>query len=357
MKIAVILPGPVKKPIGGYKIIYHYCDLLIQHFPRAEVNFHYILNPPLKDKTPIKTFLKTKYFQYLKPNFWRWFEFSSKNNISHVVGFNKKTLIDYDVIIITAVRTAYLVDDLDLKIPIIYFIQHFENWTLEDRLVYKTYNMGYKNIVVSKWLKNLVIESGAPVALYLPNPVDDEFNVNIQLELRPIKSILFMYHPIKWKGAAEALETINLIKKQYNNVMISCFSGFKKPKDFPDWINYHHLPTREKLVELLNEHFIFLHTSYHEGFGLPPAEAMACGCCVVTTNSGGVADFAIKNKTAYVLTSPPLPKEIAHTIFKIFNQPDRAYVLAKNGCKKIKKISWQGNLKKFYSLIPELIND
>ena len=245
MKIAVIFPGPNKRPIGGFKIIYQYCDLLVQKFPNVEVDFHYILDLPLKNNTPLKAFLKIKYIQYIKPKFWKWFDFSSKNNISHFLGLDKNILINYDVIIVTAVRTAYIVKDLNLTIPIIYFIQHFENWTLKDSLVYSSYKMGYKNVVVSKWLKDLVLESGATVDLHLPNAVDDEFNVTIKPELRPIESILFMYHPRKWKGSSKALEALNLVKKHYVNVIVSCFSAYNKPKDFPEWINYHHLPSRE----------------------------------------------------------------------------------------------------------------
>src|SRR5262245_8949325 len=37
---------------------------------------------------------------------------------------------------------------------------------------------------------------------------------------------------------------------------------------------------------------IFVFASHREGFGLPPLEAMASGCAVVTTDCGGVSDFA-----------------------------------------------------------------
>jgi glycosyltransferase involved in cell wall biosynthesis len=37
---------------------------------------------------------------------------------------------------------------------------------------------------------------------------------------------------------------------------------------------------------------VFVFASHREGFGLPPLEAMASGCAVVTTDCGGVADFA-----------------------------------------------------------------
>ncbi|MBM4439469.1 MAG: glycosyltransferase family 4 protein [Candidatus Rokubacteria bacterium] len=48
---------------------------------------------------------------------------------------------------------------------------------------------------------------------------------------------------------------------------------------------------------------IFVLPSYVEGFPLPPLEAMASGCAVVTTACGGVADYAVDGVNALVV--PP----------------------------------------------------
>jgi glycosyltransferase involved in cell wall biosynthesis len=47
-----------------------------------------------------------------------------------------------------------------------------------------------------------------------------------------------------------------------------------------------------ELRAFYNQTNIFVFSSRNEGFGLPPLEAMACGTAVVTTDCGGVRDYA-----------------------------------------------------------------
>ncbi len=48
---------------------------------------------------------------------------------------------------------------------------------------------------------------------------------------------------------------------------------------------------------------IFVFASLREGFGLPPLEAMASGCAVVTTDCGGVTDFGRNDENCLIV--PP----------------------------------------------------
>ena len=61
-----------------------------------------------------------------------------------------------------------------------------------------------------------------------------------------------------------------------------------------------HMLTEAELADEYRKADIFLATGYPEGFGLPPLEAMACGCAVVGFTGGGASEFMIHNKTALV---------------------------------------------------------
>jgi glycosyltransferase involved in cell wall biosynthesis len=100
-----------------------------------------------------------------------------------------------------------------------------------------------------------------------------------------IDSSLFTYQPEKKrqicfsriKNEADAMQVINILK----------FRGGLKDFDVVPFIN---VPQRE-VARLYGESAVCLSFGYPEGFGLPPAEAMACGCVVVGFHGGGGREF------------------------------------------------------------------
>jgi glycosyltransferase involved in cell wall biosynthesis len=60
-----------------------------------------------------------------------------------------------------------------------------------------------------------------------------------------------------------------------------------------DRVTYIERPTDEDVNRLLNQATLLLQTSKHEGFCLPPLEAMAAGAAVVCTDAHGNRDFCV----------------------------------------------------------------
>ena len=63
---------------------------------------------------------------------------------------------------------------------------------------------------------------------------------------------------------------------------------------------------------------IFVFASHREGFGLPPLEAMASGCAVVTTDCGGVSDFARPDHNC-LMVPPGDPAALAAAIGRLLD--------------------------------------
>jgi glycosyltransferase involved in cell wall biosynthesis len=59
--------------------------------------------------------------------------------------------------------------------------------------------------------------------------------------------------------------------------------------------------TEAEMAAFYNRCDIFVFASRVEGFGLPPLEAMACGCAVITTDCGGVRDYVAADANAVLV--------------------------------------------------------
>lgn len=94
----------------------------------------------------------------------------------------------------------------------------------------------------------------------------------------------------------------------------------------------------EEMAELYRSADVFVSTSWVEGFGLPPLEAMACGTPVVTTDSGGVMDFCTHLDSAYVVP-PKNPRAIAEGIYSVLSHPKLARRLVQGGEKRAARLT------------------
>lgn len=96
-------------------------------------------------------------------------------------------------------------------------------------------------------------------------------------------------------------------------------------------------PSDVKLRELYSQAGAFLSTSRREGFGLPLLEAMACGCPVVCTDSGGPREFARHGETALVCSSAA---GLASHIGRVMADEPLAARLAAAGLREAARYRW-----------------
>jgi len=91
------------------------------------------------------------------------------------------------------------------------------------------------------------------------------------------------------------------------------------------------------LEVLFQEAAVYVFPSLYEGFGLPPLEAMAHGCPVVSSNRASMPEILGQ---AAVYFDPENKEEMASVIENILDHPDKSQELIKRGYQQIKKYSW-----------------
>ena len=113
-------------------------------------------------------------------------------------------------------------------------------------------------------------------------------------------------------------------------------------------------PSVEKLAELYATCDLFVSSSWFEGFGLPPLEAMACGAPVVMTDSGGVRDYAKPGENC-LLVPVRTPEKIAQAILMVLTNPDLAEQFSREGPVTAAEYTWDKAAKRFEDAIVSLL--
>jgi glycosyltransferase involved in cell wall biosynthesis len=82
----------------------------------------------------------------------------------------------------------------------------------------------------------------------------------------------------------------------------------------------------------------FVFPSLFEGFGLPPLEAMACGCPVACSTRGALADTV---GSAAAVIQPESVESIKHELTRLATDPGRRATLRAAGLAQAAKFSWE----------------
>lgn len=283
-----------------------------------------------------------------------WFTLNPKVHQRWVLSLNQNHVPGSDIYVATAVETAYYLKSYDFpREKIVYLIQNFEKWALSEAEVLDSFRFGFKNIVISKWLKKIVEGSGASCE-YLKNGFDfDYFRYSVPVEQREAHSLAMMYHVHPSKGSADGLEALRLLKNKYPDMKVRMFSSYKRPEFIEKWIEYYRLPDKKTHNYVYNSCSVFLATSLYEGWGLPVGEAMMCGAAVVCTDTDGYKEMVEDGANGIIVPVGDV-RQMVEKVSELFDNRDRRIELALKGHATIQSFTWESSTGKLIDLIEEI---
>ena len=103
---------------------------------------------------------------------------------------------------------------------------------------------------------------------------------------------------------------------------------------------------------LMKNALLFIYPTYYEGFGLPPLEAMQCGCPVLTSNNSTLPEVC-GNAAYYV--DPNNENEIAEGIVNILCNDRLRKKLILNGLQRAQKFSWEKTTFEHIKIIERIL--
>lgn len=306
----------------------------------------------------------------------------------------ERSIPDADVIVATAWETTYAVNELGAdKGEKFYFVQSYEIWDLwnetacwkaarklkrgdekcslamaavtpekkslkkSKELADRAFKLPLKKITIAEWLRHLIEDKfGEHVEGVIPNGVNFEifFKEGSHREESREVNVLMPYRPAKFKGFQDGLDAFERIRMRHPNAHFEVF-GIRprvvgRLRKLPEWIDFHHIKSDAQLRALYNKAHIFVLPSWIEGFPLPPMEAMACGCAVVTTDAGGVSDYLRNGETALIVPIQD-PAALAQSVCKLIEDEGERRRVAKNGYSLIKQFTWEKSTQRLIEFI------
>lgn len=95
---------------------------------------------------------------------------------------------------------------------------------------------------------------------------------------------------------------------------------------------------RPRLVEVLQGALAFVYPSLYEGFGLPVAEAMACGLAVITSDRSSLPEVV---GDAGIQVNPRHTRDLAAAIVKLIEDPQLCAELGSEALERVQRFSWE----------------
>lgn len=360
MRVTFLLPTFATRPAGGFRVVYEYANQLVRrghelavvHPRRPVAGVRAIARSPLHWLRIRAGRLRNA---VITPTL-RWHPLDPRVRMLFVPDAAERHIPRADAIVATWWATA---DEVLRYAPDrgekFYLIQGYETWGGPPERVDATWRAGLHKIVVARWLYEQGLALGCPPdgLRHIPNAIDHSvFRCLAPVETRPPR-VAMAFSEAEVKGGRDGIEALEIARAGFPDLQAVLFGIEPRPDGLPAWIEYVHNPPQRALVEeIYKGASLFLCSSIAEGWHLPGAEAMACGCALVATDCGGNRDYAEPGATA--LLSPPRdPAALAANLLLLLRDERLRVRLAAAGQERIREFTWERSAERFEAYLIE----
>ncbi len=195
-----------------------------------------------------------------------------------------------------------------------------------------SYVLPLRKMALSNWIRQMVRERHGRESVVIPPFVDlTTFRPEgPRGEGREGPMVLCTGRLARWKGMLDLIAALELLRDKYPDLTL--VNATQEPVDIVGSFACETVrPASDgELARLYRSADVFAFPSWWEGLGLPPLEAMACGAAVVTTDCGGVRDFARDGENCLIVP-PRDPVAMADAISRLIDDRELAHRLGATG--------------------------
>jgi GT2 family glycosyltransferase len=222
----------------------------------------------------------------------------------------------------------------------VYLVQDIETSYYPDdeatrHAVLDSYRSEFRYMTISSWNRERLRELDLDAELIPPGIDLDTFRPRDDVERRT-DVVLALGRSNPLKNLPLTLAAWRALGKPRSEL---CLFGIEPELASEPGMRYVESPDDERVNELFNEATVFIQTSTHEGFALPPLEAMATGGAVVCTDAHGNRDFCRDGENC--LMPEPNPGAVSEALARLLGDPELRERLGHAGIETAQEYAWE----------------
>jgi glycosyltransferase involved in cell wall biosynthesis len=216
-----------------------------------------------------------------------------------------------------------------------------------------SYHLPLCYFTISTWLQEVLRDVTGRVAVVINDGVDTTvFSPHFPAKKwEDTRIVMSLGRKDPNKGLCDLLEAVRILGNQLPDLRLLIATQDRElVVNTPVLTEIVYPADDEELAMCYRRADVFVFSSLREGFGLPPLEAMACGTPVVTTDCGGVLDYAEDEVNCSVVPVQD-PQAMAEAMHRILDDKDSAKRFSEAGRKTACQFTWDVMVDKFESLL------
>ncbi len=222
----------------------------------------------------------------------------------------------------------------------VYFVQDIETSYYPDdasvrHAVIDSYRPEFRYMTISSWNRERLRELGLDAELIPPGIDLDTFRALPEVGRRT-DMVLALGRSNPLKNLPLTLDAWRMLPSPRPGL---CMFGIEPELATDEGMHYVESPSDEAVNELFNQATVFVQTSTHEGFALPPLEAMATGAAVVCTDAHGNRDFCRDGENC--LMPEATPAAVSAALARVLGDAELRERLGRAGIETARAYSWE----------------
>lgn len=220
--------------------------------------------------------------------------------------------------------------------------QGYEPLWVTDPVARETYRLPARILAISRWVAEKIKEDTGQDAQVIPLGVDHEI---LHPPQRPAErtGILYIWrhkaHGYDFKGSDDFVAALGPVLARHPDLPVTVVTPEPLPVSIPCPCRVEVAPSDQELADLYRQTKLFVSTSWFEAFSLGPLEAMTCGAAVVSTDCGGIREYAVNGQNC-LLVPPRTPDQLAEAILRVLEAPGLAGQLGEHGIATGREWPW-----------------